>query len=268
MSKKQKAKAARQATPFDPAEFHLGDLVGALWRATRETIRGHRPEDPGSERYPKATVYDQAVRDYIQGKLVQWGGMSVEQFQAYAADAGASWGIYKGVTKDKPLPDDEDISDKAALAWRETVPPYGDHGQQEVCEALARLHNEGWTRRLLADIWEKWPAFAEARGLPRPEDVKAAAAEPQADHAAPSAKDTVRGRRLLFPLMIWFALLAVLVFAVCFGAWRWGQGDNLWQKILASWPYLALVFGLCVLGFLFHSGEAGRRLLKRCRGED
>jgi hypothetical protein len=236
MAKKQKK--AEGASP----DFHLADLVFLSFANTREFFRGpHGADKPGDERYPKKTDDDDAAQTHIALEIVKFGGVSEASVRSYAACA--SVGVPLGRRG-------------------------GECGEPKVSEALAQLHREGLTQRLLRDIWENWPDFAEARGLPRPEDAKAAAAEPQGDHAAPSAKDTVRGRRLLFPLMIWIALLAVLEFAAGFGAWLWGQGDNLWQKILASWPYLALVFGLCVLGFLFHSGEAGKRLLKRCRVED
>ena len=111
-------------------------------------------------------------------------------------------------------------------------------------------------------------AMLQANSLPPLEDAEGDAAEPQADQAAPSAKDAVRGRRLLFPLITWIILLAVSEFAAVLGAWRWGQGDNLWQKIDASWKFLTVPPVVCLVGFLLHSDEAGRRLLKRCKGED
>ena len=166
MLKKKKAKTARQAMPF-----HLADLVGALWRLTREDIRGYRPKESGAEKFPKGTVHDEPARTYVHNVLTKHGGISDEQFTAYARVAGAACGIY-AIGKSVVLPGDEDASDKAAFARCAAVPPGGNHGQPAVCSAIARLHDEGWTRLLLADIWERWPALAEGRGLPRPEKVK------------------------------------------------------------------------------------------------
>lgn len=79
---------------------------------------------------------------------------------------------------------------------------------------------------------------------------------------------TKDGRKLWGPLLVWSALFVAIAAAVAYCAWLWGQGDNLWQKILASWPYLAVDLAVCLGGFLLHSGKAGRQLVKRWKGED
>jgi hypothetical protein len=80
--------------------------------------------------------------------------------------------------------------------------------------------------------------------------------------------EPVRPRKLFGPLVFWLVVFSVLELVLVYFAWRLGQGDNLWQKILASGQFFAIPPVVCVGGFLLHSGEAGRRLLKRCSGKD
>jgi hypothetical protein len=65
-----------------------------------------------------------------------------------------------------------------------------------VSEALAQLHREGLTQRLLAYLWENFPDFAEARGLPLAEDVRADLATEQGDHAGGSGSSPAQGRKV------------------------------------------------------------------------
>ena len=112
----------------------------------------------------------------------------------------------------------------------------------------------------LYDYLANVKADLAARGLPRPDDGKADAAEPEAE--------TIQTGRLFWPSIIWGGALVVLEVAFMLGAWLWGQGDNLWQKILASGQYFAGALGVCGVGFVLHAGKPGRQLLKRCKGED
>ncbi len=82
------------------------------------------------------------------------------------------------------------------------------------------------------------------------------------------AKTQDSGHKLFVPSLVWAILFVAITAAVVYCAWLWGQGDNLWQKILASWPYLAVGLAVCLGGFLLHSGKAGRQLLKRWKGEE
>jgi hypothetical protein len=76
------------------------------------------------------------------------------------------------------------------------------------------------------------------------------------------------GAKLVFPLFFWLLLFFAITIVLVYCAWVWGQGDNLWQKILASGVYFALDLSICVGGFLLHSGRAGRQLVKRWKGEE
>jgi hypothetical protein len=215
-------------------DFHLADLVFLSFANTREFFRGpHGADKPGDERYPKKTDDDDAAQTHIALEIVKFGGVSEASVRSYAACAAVG----------------------VPLGRRG-----GECGEPKVSEALAQLHREGLTQRLLAYLWENFPDFAEARGLPLAEGEKADAADPEAE--------TIQTGRLFWPFIIWGGALVVLEVAFMLGAWLWGQGDNLWQKILASGPYFAGALGVCVVGFVLHAGKPGRQLLKRCKGED
>ena len=74
--------------------------------------------------------------------------------------------------------------------------------------------------------------------------------------------------KLFWPSLIWSILFVGISTGMAYCACLWGQGDNPWQKILASWPYFVAGWAVCLGGFLFHSGKAGGRLFKRWKGED
>jgi hypothetical protein len=73
------------------------------------------------------------------------------------------------------------------------------------------------------------------------------------------------------PILVWRILLrSALVFA-CLGgavvlcAWRWGVGENPWQKITQSWQWLAAVFAISAIVYRFllerdrsRTGRVGR----------
>jgi hypothetical protein len=86
------------------------------------------------------------------------------------------------------------------------------------------------------------------------------------DHAHVCPDDLANGAKR--KLLLWGILFIELCFYVAWGAEIWGEGANLWQKTIASIVFFTIVGCLCRKGFLLHSGEAGKRLLKRWKGED
>jgi hypothetical protein len=240
--------------------FHLAELVGLSFAETRETMRPpYMAGAPGGEKYPKKTGDDEKAQGYIIGEIVKFGGVSEASVRSYAACAAL--GLVQHICA-KTIADGDGDNSMLNVAWvdRHLHRRGSEYGEPKVSEALAQLHREGLTPRLLAYLWENFPDFAEARGLPLAEGEKADAAEPEAE--------TIQTGRLCWPSIIWGGAFVVLEVAFMLGAWLWGQGDNLWQKILASGQYFAGAFGVCVVGFVVHAGKPGRQLLKRCKGEE
>ena len=118
------------------------------------------------------TVHDKAAQKYIMGEIVTVGGVSEAQFIHYATNAGLGQTMYTIFKTGRPA-DDNNTSDDADYVREVSASPAGDYGEPGVSAVIARLHNEGWTMRLVAEIWERWSDFAEARGLPPPEGGKA-----------------------------------------------------------------------------------------------
>jgi len=147
--------------------FHLADVVRILWADTQEEMSRGRGAGNPAAKYPKSTVHDNAARRYVTGEIVKLGGLSEEQFHKYATNAGLGTTM-NTIAKAGRQPDDHNTSEDAAWVREVSVLPSGDRGQPDVCKAIARLHDEGWTDLLLEDIWEEWADVAEARGLPRP----------------------------------------------------------------------------------------------------
>ncbi len=81
-----------------------------------------------------------------------------------------------------------------------------------------------------------------------------------------------RNRKLIWSIVLRSAI-CLIVFAglecgVGLCAWRWGAGDNLWQKITNSWQWHVVAFGLCVIAYRFLLGRERLRLLKFWKGDD
>ncbi len=84
---------------------------------------------------------------------------------------------------------------------------------------------------------------------------------------APDKANAVGGTtspvRLLWRrFVLWLAILVVTECVLAVGAWRWGEGPNLWQRINNSWEVLAAVFGGFVILFPFCLGRANWRHVK------
>lgn len=63
-------------------------------------------------------------------------------------------------------------------------------------------------------------------------------------------------------VVLWLLVVLILACIAALCAWRWGAGDNLWQKVAQSWPILACAFGLGVLTFPFFLGKQNWRRFK------
>jgi len=116
----------------------------------------------------------------------------------------------------------------------------------------------------LANWQEGAEAFAKAFG------GLAALVQPPAPaaQAVPAGRRSAQRRRLRCVILLWFTLFVAVELAVAYGAWCCGEGVNLWQKILASWPYLTTVAAACLGGGWAHAGREGRQLVMRWKGED
>ena len=88
------------------------------------------------------------------------------------------------------------------------------------------------------------------------------------DSPSPGDADEKLDRPTRWRVALWLVILGAGLGCVVYFAWLWGEGDNLWRKILASWQFFALVFVVCLGCFLLHSGKKGQRLYKRWHGDD
>ena len=134
--------------------FHLADLVGVLW------ARGPM--------FPK-TAQDKCAQSLVRGEVLKRTGLHQEDFDQYASrGAGPDRAFAAWVAANLTA---EGLAESGEL----TPEVDGDDdGLPHVAAALAKLHDEGLTAKLLAELWQRWPAVAEARGLPRAEQVRSA----------------------------------------------------------------------------------------------
>ena len=151
--------------------FHLADLVGVLW------ARGPM--------FPK-TAQDKCAQSLVRGEVLKRTGLHQEDFDQYASrGAGPDRAFAAWVAANLTA---EGLAESGEL----TPEVDGDDdGLPHVAAALAKLHDEGLTAKLLAELWQRWPAVAEARGLPRAEQVRSAppGGGGQVDAAKADARD-------------------------------------------------------------------------------
>jgi hypothetical protein len=67
---------------------------------------------------------------------------------------------------------------------------------------------------------------------------------------------------------LWFFMLAGVLCDVGWGAWTWGEGDNLWRKITNSWVWFGAAFVAVAFIYPFLLGKERWRRLKSWRGDD
>lgn len=100
------------------------------------------------------------------------------------------------------------------------------------------------------------------------------AAQPRAGEGADKeAEDAADENRMLVwsivrRTILWLLVLAVLECVPVYCAGRWGEGKNLWQKSLQSWPFFVAVFAACAIVYPFLLGRKRLRLIKLWKGDD
>jgi hypothetical protein len=67
---------------------------------------------------------------------------------------------------------------------------------------------------------------------------------------------------------LWLVVLAGVECAVGLCAWHWGTGENLWQKVINSWPVFAGGLGVVLIGYPFLLGRRRWRVLKFWKEDD
>jgi hypothetical protein len=93
-------------------------------------------------------------------------------------------------------------------------------------------------------------------------DGKARGGKAEAEAAA-VVGGTWKRLRIAFVLV----LLIVPVLLVGSGAWYWGEGDNLWQKCLKSWPFFAPLPGFWAIALRVILGRAFWQHFKIWKGD-
>ena len=72
------------------------------------------------------------------------------------------------------------------------------------------------------------------------------------------------GFRLAFMLILMIAIEGLAIFL----SWKFGKGENLFQKITSSWGWPTFGFAIVALSFPFIMGRKRMQLLKFWKGDD
>jgi hypothetical protein len=87
-----------------------------------------------------------------------------------------------------------------------------------------------------------------------------------------SGKQGHSSRRLFWSILrrstLWLVVLSGLECAVVLCAWRWGEGENPWQRITNSWVWLGPVFMGSAIAYPFFLGRQRWRVIQFWRGND
>jgi len=86
--------------------------------------------------------------------------------------------------------------------------------------------------------------------------------------AAPPGGNRTLVKSILVRSALLFVIFAELECVIGLCAWCWGEGENLWVKIIKSWPLFGAVFVGSAITYRFILGRERWRLLKFWKGDD